>query len=781
MVKRVSAFVLVLFLLASTLIVMPRTALAEKPTLNVVALGDSFTAGNGTGRQHIFGPSDCYRTPYNYAQQLVNRYSAEYDVRYSNLACAGATTASISGQVGEDPSAVTNADLVLLSIGGNDAEFSKIISACEIPFSITAPTCKTLIDTVWYTYQDIIGQVRDELSYISSVVPAGAQIVLVGYPQLYADCDRRVLIRSTLSGQLTEYFVSSEMRQLQDFVESKTDQMVQALDGETEHVNIDYVSLHDLYHTHEVCGSAEDWIHDVLSTLSIDDYFHPNQQGHAATADLLYGLNIVPVAPSAPAPQPPPPNPPASDESSYEYLPLACGVRVSHASTYDTFGGLEHGLALDFPMAEGTQVVAPHNGTVFVHFDTDGYGRFVDLVADNGYTYRFAHLQTDVAVSHGQRVGRGEVLGYVGLTGFTTGPHLHMEQLGASGQVEIDLGGPALQWGQRQDSSGYRQTTHALTSENCTSPPAANPHHGQFADLFVHEYNSLRFAPSDGSIASSWQVAFEGISTPTDADACDFDGDGWDEYLSYEKRSSNNTAIMMANPDGDGDFVWTEVVRLGPDTDKITCGDWNGDGKDDLLVHTTEGTIYWGRSNGHVVDRWKVVLDGIGSQTHWDMCDINGDGMQDLVAYEAWASQIMVGTRNSDFTMSWRNVLSGVHDAGGFTCGRFTSYDHDEMIVWMPMRGGGGMYRLLRLNSDYSRRNWDVLQPTGFGRPHYGEIVSGDIDGDGFDEFVVNEFRSGRGNNSIMVGDFNSPRGFSWYPFIEGIRPRFIAVGNFVE
>ena len=55
-----------------------------------------------------------------------------------------------------------------------------------------------------------------------------------------------------------------------------------------------------------------------------------------------------------------------------------------------------------------------------------GYGRYVAIYHDNGHVTVYAHLH-DVNVSVGQKVGKGEVLGTVGSTGNSTGPHLHFE------------------------------------------------------------------------------------------------------------------------------------------------------------------------------------------------------------------------------------------------------------------------------------------------------------------------------------------------------------------
>jgi murein DD-endopeptidase MepM/ murein hydrolase activator NlpD len=80
----------------------------------------------------------------------------------------------------------------------------------------------------------------------------------------------------------------------------------------------------------------------------------------------------------------------------------------------------------DFGAAAGTPIVAAEAGTVVSAGWLGGYGNAVVISHGGGVATLYAH-QSRVAVGTGARVTRGQVIGYVGSTGMSTGPHLHFE------------------------------------------------------------------------------------------------------------------------------------------------------------------------------------------------------------------------------------------------------------------------------------------------------------------------------------------------------------------
>ena len=81
---------------------------------------------------------------------------------------------------------------------------------------------------------------------------------------------------------------------------------------------------------------------------------------------------------------------------------------------------------IDIGTNYGHPVLAPAEGVVTYASEMEGYGKLIQLYHGHGISTRYGHLSS-FAVTDGEHVSRGQVIGYVGLTGRSTGPHLHYE------------------------------------------------------------------------------------------------------------------------------------------------------------------------------------------------------------------------------------------------------------------------------------------------------------------------------------------------------------------
>jgi murein DD-endopeptidase MepM/ murein hydrolase activator NlpD len=92
------------------------------------------------------------------------------------------------------------------------------------------------------------------------------------------------------------------------------------------------------------------------------------------------------------------------------------------------FGGraYEFHAGMDIDGERGDAVIAPAGGTVTEAGWKGGYGQFIEIDHGNGLKTRYGHLSR-IGVNAGDTLARGQIIGQVGSTGRSTGPHLHYE------------------------------------------------------------------------------------------------------------------------------------------------------------------------------------------------------------------------------------------------------------------------------------------------------------------------------------------------------------------
>ncbi|PCJ69607.1 MAG: peptidase M23 [Rhodobiaceae bacterium] len=107
------------------------------------------------------------------------------------------------------------------------------------------------------------------------------------------------------------------------------------------------------------------------------------------------------------------------------------GARIS-----SSFGNRRHPIlgytrlhsGTDFAAPSGTPIYAAGNGTIQMAQRNGGYGNYVRIRHANGYQTAYAHMRRfGRGIRKGVRVRQGQIIGYVGTTGRSTGPHLHYE------------------------------------------------------------------------------------------------------------------------------------------------------------------------------------------------------------------------------------------------------------------------------------------------------------------------------------------------------------------
>lgn len=126
-----------------------------------------------------------------------------------------------------------------------------------------------------------------------------------------------------------------------------------------------------------------------------------------------------------------------ADGNSAQKMFLKAPVEFRYISSGYTTGNrvvMEIGLsgphrAIDYAAAMGTPIRSVGDGKVtFAARSREGYGNLIKIRHNGTYSTNYAHL-SKFAVKSGQVVKQGEVIGYVGSTGYSTGPHLHYEMV----------------------------------------------------------------------------------------------------------------------------------------------------------------------------------------------------------------------------------------------------------------------------------------------------------------------------------------------------------------
>ncbi len=121
---------------------------------------------------------------------------------------------------------------------------------------------------------------------------------------------------------------------------------------------------------------------------------------------------------------PPPPAPAAPARATGGFIwPVSGSLTQYFGENPGDYGPGGHD-GIDIANVQGTPIAAADGGVVIFAGWRGGLGNAVGVDHGNGFVTWYGHA-SQLAVSSGERVGRGQVIAYVGTTGRSTGPHLH--------------------------------------------------------------------------------------------------------------------------------------------------------------------------------------------------------------------------------------------------------------------------------------------------------------------------------------------------------------------
>ncbi|TQR33683.1 M23 family peptidase [Campylobacter sp. MIT 99-7217] len=117
-------------------------------------------------------------------------------------------------------------------------------------------------------------------------------------------------------------------------------------------------------------------------------------------------------------------------------LQIPNGYPIENRGITGNYGWRDHPVlnrkefhsGIDLRAPIGTPIYAPANGVVeFSSYNSNGYGYMIILVHNFGFKTVYAHMTRKDVVQPGEFVTKGQLIGYTGNTGVSTGPHLHYE------------------------------------------------------------------------------------------------------------------------------------------------------------------------------------------------------------------------------------------------------------------------------------------------------------------------------------------------------------------
>jgi hypothetical protein len=362
-----------------------------------------------------------------------------------------------------------------------------------------------------------------------------------------------------------------------------------------------------------------------------------------ATAVVVVGAILATASPAAAAPL-----------TAYE-MPFPCGESWTGA-TRPSHSPSSNAIDWNRPDDVGDPVVAAATGvvTTAVPNGTRGYGRYVVVDHGNGESSLYAHLQS-VNVGVGQTVDQGTLLGLLGDTGNSTGPHLHFEERFDGKTVAPWFHAAKFVFGIAQQS------------QNCPDVPLAGNFVGDgIAELAVFDRATASFQISQpaGPITVPYGL---GTDQPV---VGDWDGDG---TVNVGVRRASVRTFYLNTPAGSIDVV------MGNRSDIPVAGDWDGNGTWDIGVRKASKNVFRLRKpDGKSIPVRLGKAGDIPVTGDW-----NGDGVTDLGVYDLTKARFTLRVKDANGLVWLTRVVYGAPGDLPVT-GDWDGNGRTDLGVWKP-------------------------------------------------------------------------------------------------
>ncbi|WP_081748781.1 SGNH/GDSL hydrolase family protein [Nocardiopsis sp. CNT312] len=259
---------------------------------NYVALGDSYSSGDGAGDYEAGTgePGGCWRSEHAYSRVIAEEFTFAGDLGF--YACSGHRGRELLEEIGTPESQIDrvteHTSLVTLGIGGNDLGFIPVLRTCMVRMPlIESGVCTGQEDEITERLDrfeedlvEIIGQIRDRAP--------DARVLVLGYPRLFPEDPEGMYYTLTVSDQ---QWLNGVGQRLNDRIRDTVYRLDGDVYGERGVGSVEYVNTFSALNGYEV-SAEESWLNGIVlgeqlgQGLRIDRAsFHPTAQGQLSIAD----------------------------------------------------------------------------------------------------------------------------------------------------------------------------------------------------------------------------------------------------------------------------------------------------------------------------------------------------------------------------------------------------------------------------------------------------------------------------------------------------------------
>jgi lysophospholipase L1-like esterase len=221
-----------------------------------VALGDSYSAGNGAGN-YDSASGTCHRSFSAFPYLWKNAHAPS---SFADTSCSGAVTADVlNNQLGP---LNASTGLVTLTIGGNDAGFSDVMTTCVTG---SDADCVARVNTAENFARNTLPARLDSVYNAIRAKAPSARVVVLGYPHMY---------------DLSAWFCVGMSDTKHQKIDEASDVIDSVTSGRAAAHGFVFGDVRPTFNSHELC-SGDDWLHAVVASPSWESY-HPTALGHSS-------------------------------------------------------------------------------------------------------------------------------------------------------------------------------------------------------------------------------------------------------------------------------------------------------------------------------------------------------------------------------------------------------------------------------------------------------------------------------------------------------------------